>query len=1130
MRRLYILLFLCVAAATLQAQIPAGYYDSAEGLTGTQLKAALHDIIDEHTTITYDNIWNAFKNTDTKGNNVVWDMYSDGANYTYNYNNNQQCGTYEKEGDCFNREHSWPKNWFNGDESTVPGRDLHHIFPTDGYVNAQRSNYPYGEVQSASWTSANGSKLGTCKSSLGYNGTVFEPIDEYKGDFARALMYMSVRYYGEDSGWGTSGMTNKSVINDWAMTMLLRWHHDDPVDDKERNRNNVIYSTYQHNRNPFIDNEDFAYMIWDHEWTNSYQIAVAANPVAGGSVSLVSAVADTVSIDFSAQGYSNEQEVTGATIDDNVSVAFNKGTNNSNPPKYYASGTAIRCYGGNYFTVGTTSGSITKIKLTYGGSDGSNAITTNAGSFSTNTWTGNESSVTFTIGGTSGNRRIKAIEVIYSHEGSPVQQAICANGTLVTITATPNASYHFVNWTKGGTEISTNQTYNFTVSENATYQANFEINTYTISVAANTGGSAFIGDAPSPSTTVSINFSQQGYTNAQDITDVNVDDNIIITFGKGNNTQNSPKYYTSDASVRCYAKNTIVVSKKANSNVSITSITLSFASYSPAATITPNVGALSGATWSGNSSSVTFTLGDSGQRRITQMSITYSGGAPATEATFNHGATATITAVPTSGYSFVNWTKDNAPVSANVSYEFTVTEAGAYTANFTSNTVSESTLIPSLTLAENVTFTINPNIILTVDGPITQATGAKIVIEDGGQLVNSSSGVTATVKKNVTQWVTSPSINGWHAISTPVNDVNFNNVANLTSSAYNVYRLNEPNLLWENSQDVAGGHSFSTFEKGRGYLYRKGDNSQISYNGTLNYGTVTYPLTYTSAATKGFHLIGNPYPHNIYKGANAAIPNTYLEDGFYTLSSAGGWVVGYDHTTPIAPCQAILVQAKSSVTSENLIMTNTTATGVSKDFNDNIMFAVSNSSYEDVAYAVFKDGHGLNKVEHRNEAIQKLYIQYNGEDFAIANIGEDTHAFNLNFHTPKTGIYTMNIKPSGDFSYLHLIDNIIGEDIDLLLDDEYSFVSSKSDKENRFVVKFKYQSSSDSDDEIFVYQSGDEMVVDGVGELQIFDVMGRIVSKQYVNGMETIIKPSQNGVYIFRLIGESVKTQKIVVK
>lgn len=107
MKRLYIfLLLLFDVAATLKAQAPSGYYNSAAGLTGTELKQALHDIIDDHKTISYAQIWDAFVSTDNKGNNVVWDMYSDGANYTYYYGNGQQCGNYDSEGDCYNREHS----------------------------------------------------------------------------------------------------------------------------------------------------------------------------------------------------------------------------------------------------------------------------------------------------------------------------------------------------------------------------------------------------------------------------------------------------------------------------------------------------------------------------------------------------------------------------------------------------------------------------------------------------------------------------------------------------------------------------------------------------------------------------------------------------------------------------------------------------------------------------------------------------------------------------------------------------------------------------------------------------------------------------------------------------------------
>ena len=262
----FTILFLLVSLISV-AQIPNGYYNQANDKTGDALKVALHDIIKGHTTVSYSNLWDAFWSTDNKGDGVVWDMYSDvpGGTPPYTYQLGEgQCGEYNSEGDCYNREHSWPKSWFGS--LTTPECDLHHIFPTDGFVNAQRSNFPFGEVQSASWTSRNGSKLGTCKSSLGYSGTVFEPIDAYKGDFARALMYMSVRYYGEDNNWGSSDMTNKSEILPWAIAMLMDWNEQDPVSQKEIDRNNAIYTDYQHNRNPFIDHPEYARMIWDPDW------------------------------------------------------------------------------------------------------------------------------------------------------------------------------------------------------------------------------------------------------------------------------------------------------------------------------------------------------------------------------------------------------------------------------------------------------------------------------------------------------------------------------------------------------------------------------------------------------------------------------------------------------------------------------------------------------------------------------------------------------------------------------------------------------------------------------------------------------------------------------------------------
>jgi endonuclease I len=284
-RNIFLGLLLFVSG-TLFSQIPNGYYNSAEGLYGTALKQALHDIIDNHTSVTYQSLWTYFQSTDKKSNGKVWDMYSDvpGGTPAYEFTFvTDQCGSYNSEGDCYNREHSFPSSWF--DDAYPMYSDLFQLVPTDGYVNNRRSNYPYGKVGSATWTSTNGSKLGS-SATAGYSGTVFEPIDAYKGDFARNYFYMATRYYNEDSGWPGSDMVTGSQPKPWAVALLLQWHESDPVSQKEIDRNNAVYSI-QHNRNPFIDHPEYAENIWspnsiaDEATEAQYRLSVYPNPASG---------------------------------------------------------------------------------------------------------------------------------------------------------------------------------------------------------------------------------------------------------------------------------------------------------------------------------------------------------------------------------------------------------------------------------------------------------------------------------------------------------------------------------------------------------------------------------------------------------------------------------------------------------------------------------------------------------------------------------------------------------------------------------------------------------------------------------------------------------------------------------
>lgn len=258
-------LLLCVVTL-LQAQAPAGYYAGAKGKSGRSLKTALYAIIADHTARSYNNLWDDFRKTDARADGKVWDMYSSKTNFTFG---TDQAGNYKTEGDVYNREHSFPKSWFNDGKPMYT--DLFHLVPTDGYVNGRRSNYPFGETSSPKWTSSGGfSRLGPC-STPGYTGTVFEPNDEYKGDFARIYFYMATAYEGQIANWSSPMLAGNAypAYSSWAIDMLLRWAKEDPVSQKEIDRNNAVYGI-QHNRNPYVDFPGLEQYVWGTQTSTAF--------------------------------------------------------------------------------------------------------------------------------------------------------------------------------------------------------------------------------------------------------------------------------------------------------------------------------------------------------------------------------------------------------------------------------------------------------------------------------------------------------------------------------------------------------------------------------------------------------------------------------------------------------------------------------------------------------------------------------------------------------------------------------------------------------------------------------------------------------------------------------------------
>ncbi len=258
--RYYAFLFFLFFVSVLWAEIPQGYYNAAEGKSERELKTALHNIIRVHEYLNFNSstqIWwyDYFRKTDWHPGGYFWDMYSDDKYDTYS-------------GQRQNREHCMPRSWW-GTSTTYASfdanGDLHNLYPSNYEANEAKSNYPLGTTLGATYD--NGVvKVGNSTFS-GYTGIVFEPADEYKGDFARTYLYMVTCYEDYYRNWrslGTASMlTNNTypTLTAYGINLLLKWHREDPVSQKELDRNEAVYGL-QNNRNPFVDYPEFAEFIW----------------------------------------------------------------------------------------------------------------------------------------------------------------------------------------------------------------------------------------------------------------------------------------------------------------------------------------------------------------------------------------------------------------------------------------------------------------------------------------------------------------------------------------------------------------------------------------------------------------------------------------------------------------------------------------------------------------------------------------------------------------------------------------------------------------------------------------------------------------------------------------------------
>ncbi|MFC7346961.1 endonuclease [Chryseobacterium zhengzhouense] len=481
MRRILHSFLLTLITISALAQAPAGYYSTATG-TGATLKTQLKNIITAgHNPGSYSGLWTAYQNTDRdyyyENDGTVLDIYSENPTtadpYNFSYPGGQCSGTNGPEGYCYNREHIVPQSLFN---SALPMySDVHFIRATDAKVNGERGNFPFGKVgTSVDFTSLNGSKKGN-SISPGYSGTVFEPIDEFKGDVARMIFYFVTRYENQLSDFNNGNMLGNSAypgLQIWELNQLIAWHNLDPVSPAEVGRNNASYA-YQGNRNPYIDNPNYVNLVWETQTPDNQPPTTPTNLVANNPTSSTIALSWTASTDnIGVAGYDVYANGVLKTTVSGTSATV-QGLASSTTYDFYV---IAKDAAGNYSTQSNTATETTLAGTGGGGTCGTedfSNIPASSSSYTTRTWTNNNITWTATDARTDQTITGKAITI---QNGSLTSSSV--SGGIQTLTVTTQRKF-------GGTTSALNLEVNGTIVTTIPYSDNAITTTVNVNISGN---------------------------------------------------------------------------------------------------------------------------------------------------------------------------------------------------------------------------------------------------------------------------------------------------------------------------------------------------------------------------------------------------------------------------------------------------------------------------------------------------------------------------------------------------------------------------------------------------------------------------------------------------------------------
>ena len=434
-------------------------------------------------------------------------------------------------------------------------------------------------------------------------------------------------------------------------------------------------------------------------------------------------------------------------------------------------------------------------------------------------------------------------------------------------------------------------------------------------------------------------------------------------------------------------------------------------------------------------------------------------------------------------------------------------------------------VVNSIKINDNKSMTIESGAVLKVHDIIANVNPEALIINDGGQIIQTDENVAATFKKNIVNpdiW--SNPVSGWQFISTPIIDAETADFAS-TDGDYDLYKFDgTKELQWVNYKNADFEEIFTL---GRAYIASYQSQTTASFKGTLNAETsyFEFPVNYyDDNFWANFYLIGNPFSFNM-DWNNVDFDTEKVENGFATVDANTGVYI-YKVNGAIKVGEGIMIHTHA----ENPYIEYDNSKKKRDVESNYINITASNNKGSDNVIIRFEDNEssGFPKLDNFNKKIANIYVKEGNAKYGIMNFKSDVNEIPLYFEAKEMGKYTINADASGDFNNVILVDRLTGIETNLLLDD-YTFTSRSNDHKERFVLKLAQSSHPDTSIQ-FAYQSGEELIINAEGTIQIVDMLGRIVVEKEKHDGVININCLRNAAYIVRCVNKNeVKTQKIIV-